>query len=152
MTRAGAVPLVWLMREARDVYRDVIGRELQEAGCDDIPRNGAFVLARLDRLEHEPAFSSQADVVASLGLTKQAASQLIDTLVLREYLERRVDPRDRRRMEVRLTGRGRTATRAVQSAIERVDTALAEQLSAQQLSGLRAGLTAFGTIREQTLA
>ena len=56
----------------------------------------------------EPAFSSQADVVASLGLSKQMASQLIDTLVLREYLERRNDPVDRRRMEVRLTGRGRT--------------------------------------------
>ena len=61
------------------------------------------MLAGFDHSTPEPAFSPQADVVASLGMSKQAASQLIDTLVLREYLERRIDPEDRRRMGVRLT-------------------------------------------------
>ena len=97
------VSVLKLMRQARDVYRDALLVALAEAGCDDIPRNGAFVLANLDHSTPEPAFSPQANVVASLGLSKQTGSQLIDTLVLREYLERRNDPEDRRRMGVRLT-------------------------------------------------
>ena len=127
-----------LMREARDAYRGAVGRALADAGCDDIPRNAVFVLAGLDHSAPEPAFSPQADVVASLGLSKQAASQLIDTLVLREYLERRVDPEDRRRMGVRLTARGRTAAIAIQTAIDAIDTTIAHLITADELHGLRA--------------
>src|ERR1700678_165861 len=103
------VPLPWLMHDARQVYRDALRHTLADAGCDDIPRNGVFVLAGLDQSVPGAKFSPQAEVVASLGLSKQAASQLIDTLVLREYLERRINPEDRRRMGIRLTPRGRTA-------------------------------------------
>jgi len=143
------VPLPQLMRDARDVYRLAVARALAAAGCDDVPRNGPFVLADLDQAASDPKFSSQADVVASLGLSKQAASQLIDTLVLREYLERRNDPVDRRRMEVRLTERGRTAAIAVRTAIDGVESALGHVLSADELHGLRAGLAAYRAIRAQ---
>jgi DNA-binding MarR family transcriptional regulator len=143
------VPVPQLMREARDVYREAVREALEGAGCDDIPRNGVFVLAGLDHRAKEPAFSPQADVVASLGLSKQMASQLIDTLVLREYLERRNDPVDRRRMEVRLTARGRTATIAIQTATDAVDAAIADLITADELHGLRAGLAAYRVIREQ---
>jgi DNA-binding MarR family transcriptional regulator len=139
-----------LMRGARDVYREAVRQALADAGCDDLPRNGVFVLAGLDQTAPEPKFSPQADVVASLGLSKQAASQLIDTLVLREYLERRIDPEDRRRMGVRLTSRGRTAALAIQEAIDTVEAALAQLITADQLHGLRAGLAAFRDIRVQS--
>jgi DNA-binding MarR family transcriptional regulator len=139
-----------LMREARDAYRDAVQRALAWVGCDDIPRNAVFVLAALDQRAPEAAFSSQADVVASLGLSKQTASQLIDTLVLREYLERRNDPVDRRRMEVRLTARGRTAATAIHSAIAAIDTTLAQLITADELHGLRAGLAAYRVIRERS--
>ena len=138
-----------LMREAGDAYRDAVRQALAGAGCDDIPRNGAFVLASLDHHAPEPAFSPQADVVASLGLSKQAASQLIDTLVLREYLERRSDPEDRRRMGVRLTDRGRGAAIAVRTATDAVDATLAQLITADELHGLRAGLAAYKVIRER---
>jgi DNA-binding MarR family transcriptional regulator len=141
------VPLPQLMREARDVYRHAVARALAGAGCEDVPRNGPFVLADLDQAASGPKFSSQADVVASLGLSKQAASQLIDTLVLREYLERRNDPVDRRRMEVRLTERGRTAATAIRAAIDAVEAGVAQLISADELHGLRAGLAAYRAIR-----
>jgi DNA-binding MarR family transcriptional regulator len=141
------VPLPQLMREARDVYRHAVARALAGAGCEDVPRNGPFVLADLDQAASGPKFSSQADVVASLGLSKQAASQLIDTLVLREYLERRNDPVDRRRMEVRLTERGRTAATAIRTAIDAVEAGVAQLISADELHGLRAGLAAYRAIR-----
>jgi DNA-binding MarR family transcriptional regulator len=143
------VPVLQLMREARGVYRDAIRGALDGAGCDDIPRNGTFVLAGLDHSTQEPVFSPQADVVASLGLSKQAASQLIDTLVLREYLERRNDPGDRRRMGVRLTDRGRTAARAIQTAVDAIDAAIGHLITDDELHGLRAGLGAYRVIRER---
>ncbi|MGC2169444.1 MAG: MarR family transcriptional regulator [Acidimicrobiales bacterium] len=139
-----------LMREARSVYRNAAHRALVEIGCDDIPRNGAFVLAGLDNRVKEPMFSSQSDVVASLKLSKQAASQLLDSLVLRGYLDRRSDPNDRRRMGLRLTDRGRRAAHAIRTATEAIDTALAKQISADELHGLRVGLAAFREIRDQT--
>jgi DNA-binding MarR family transcriptional regulator len=143
------VPVPQLMREARDVYRDAVQSALADVGCDDVPRNGAFVLAGLDSAP-EPAFSPQADVVASLGLSKQAASQLIDTLVLREYVERRNDPEDRRRMGVRLTERGRTAAIAIREAVASIDAMVARLITADELHGLRAGLAAFKEIRERS--
>jgi DNA-binding MarR family transcriptional regulator len=143
------VPVLQLMREAHDAYRDAVRRALADAGCDDIPRSAVFVLAGLDHRAPEPAFSPQADVVASLGLSKKAASQLIDTLVLREYLERRVDPEDRRRMGVRLTDRGRTAAIAIQTAIDAIDATIARLITADELHGFQAGLAACRVIRER---
>ena len=55
-------------------------------GYDDLPRNGAFVLGGM--ANHGAALG---DLVKQLGVSKQAISQLIDTLVLRGYLERHPD-------------------------------------------------------------
>src|SRR5580658_5660676 len=140
------VSLPSLMREARDVYRDAVQGSLADAGCDDIPRNGAFLLVGLTHGVVGREFTLQADVVSSLGLSKQAASQLIDTLVLREYLERRNDPEDRRRMGVRLTARGRSAAIAIQGAIDAIEATLAQLISSEELHGLRVGLAAYRVI------
>lgn len=142
------VPVPQLMREAREVYRDALQRALDDAGCDDIPRNGLLVLAGLDPRPPEPAFRPQAEVVASLGLSKQAASQLIDALVLRGYLARRNDPTDRRRMEVCLTARGRSAAVAIRTATDAIDASVARLLTPDELHGFRAALGAYRAIRE----
>jgi DNA-binding MarR family transcriptional regulator len=88
-------------------------------------------------------------MVDGLGVSKQAASQLIDTLVLRGYLTRQINPQDRRRMTIELTDRGRAAATTVRAAIEAIDAELAEMLSAAELAGLRAGLAALGHIKER---
>ncbi len=139
-----------LMREARAVYQDAVRWALEAAGCDDFPRTAVFALAGLDHRAPETAFSPQADVVASLGLSKQAASQLIDTLVLREYLDRRNDPVDRRRMEIRLTVRGHVAANAIHTAITAIDATIAQLVTADEIHGLRAGLAAYRLIHERT--
>lgn len=143
------LPVPRLMREARGSYGDAVRRALADIGCDDVPRNGAAVLARLDE-QPEEAFTWQADAVAPVRLSKQAASQLIDTLVLRGYLERRMDPEDRRRMGVRLTDRGRAAAAAIREAVDAVDASLARRITAQEMQGLRAGLAALAQIREES--
>jgi DNA-binding MarR family transcriptional regulator len=133
-----------LLRGARGSYGQAVRASLAEAGYDDLPRNGAFVLGGMTN--HG---GSASDMISGLGVTKQAASQLIDTLVLRGYLTRNTDTEDRRRMRIELTERGRAAATAVRTAIEAIDTELARMISPAELAGLRAGLVALGCIREQ---
>jgi DNA-binding MarR family transcriptional regulator len=142
-------PIPALMRQARGSYGDAARRALAVAGCDDVPQNGGFVLAWLDGHWAAQSFTAQAEAVAFLRLSKQRSSQLIDTLVLRGYLERRTDPEDRRRMSLRLTERGHEAAAAIQAAVDAVDAQLEVRLSAEELHGLRAGLAALAEIREE---
>jgi DNA-binding MarR family transcriptional regulator len=134
------------MLDARGSYGDLARQALLDAGCDDVPENGGFVIAGLDDTE----FTPQAEAVAHLRRSKQRSSQLIDTLVLRGYLERRNDPDDRRRMSVRLTERGRIASDAIQSAVDTIDAELAGRLTPEELHGLRAGLAALAEIRKRS--
>ncbi|MBV8598112.1 MAG: hypothetical protein JO017_04750 [Actinobacteria bacterium] len=52
-------------------------------------------------------------------------------------------------MTIALTDRGRAAATEVRAGVEEVDRELAARLTAEQLDGLRAGLVALTTIREQ---
>jgi DNA-binding MarR family transcriptional regulator len=92
---------------------------------------------------------SAGDMISGLDVSKQAASQLIDTLVLRGYLTREVNSEDRRRMVIDLTERGRAAATAVRSGIEEIDLELAKMISPSQMEGLRAGLEALAKIKDQ---
>lgn len=64
-----------LLRAARGSYGHAIRAELEAVGYDDLPRNGAYVLGGI--VNHG---GSAGDLVRQLGVSKQAASQLIDTL------------------------------------------------------------------------
>lgn len=141
---ADDVVLPALLRAARGAYSHVIHAELVAGGFDDVPRNGPFVLGGL--VNHGGSVSG---LTRELGVTKQAASQLVDTLVVRGYLERVADPQDGRRMTVVPTTRGRGAAAAVRSGVEQVDGQLRERLTADQLDGLRAGLVALCDLREE---
>ncbi len=134
-----------LLRAARGSYSHAIAVRLAEAGFEDLPRNGGFVLGGM---HHHGG--STVDMIRGLGVTKQAASQLIDTLVLRGYLTRESNPDDRRRMTIELTERGRAAATVVRAGIKEIDAELAEMLTESELAGLRAGLKALGRIKERT--
>jgi DNA-binding MarR family transcriptional regulator len=137
------VPIPALLRAARGAYGHAVQARLVAAGFDDLPRNGPFVLGGMANQG-----AAAGDLVRQLGVSKQAASQLVDVLVLRGYLERQVDPDDRRRLTIALTERGREAAAAVQAGVEEVDGELALRLSSAQLAGLHAGLAALCAIGE----
>ncbi len=139
-----AVPIPALLRWARHAYAHAVRAELANAGCDDLPRNGAHVIGGLVN-QHEEL----ANLLRGLQVTKQAASQLLDTMVLRGYLTRSADPTDRRRLVVEPTERGRQAADAVRTGVAAIDAELAQRLSAEQVAGLRAALFALGSIGEQ---
>jgi DNA-binding MarR family transcriptional regulator len=141
----GDVSVPALLRGARGSYACTIVAFLAEAGFDDLPQNGPFVLGGMAGRR-----ASAVDMIRGLGVTRQAASQLIDTLVVRGYLSRQVNPSDRRRLDVELTDRGRAAAEVIAAAIRQVDAELATMITPAELAGLRAGLTALATIKERT--
>ncbi|MEU5249050.1 MarR family transcriptional regulator [Streptomyces asoensis] len=68
-----------------------------------------------------------------LGVTKQAASQLVEELVRKGYVERRPHPEDARARLIVLTGRGRECTRAAEAAAAEAVQAWSDLLGEEQL-------------------
>ena len=133
-----------LLRAARGSYGNAIRISLAKAGFDDMPRNGSYVLGGI--VNH----GGQAHGLAGeLRVSKQAASQLIDTLVLRGYLARSEHPTDRRRITVEPTERGRAAAAAIREGVLAVDAELATMITPEQLAAMREGLFALIGIRER---
>lgn len=129
------------MRSARGAYARVIQAQLSAAGFEDLPRSGPFVLGGMVNWG-----ATVADMVSGLGVTRQAASQLIDLLVLRGYLTREVNAEDRRRITVALTPRGEAAGQVVIEAIASVDRELETRITPNEFAGLRAGLQALADL------
>jgi len=127
-----------LLRAARNSYASMIRAALAEAGCEDVPRNGIYVIGGIAR-----SGAPLSRIIEDLRVSKQAAGQLVDTLVLRGYLERAVDIDDRRRLTVTLTDRGRAAAAASRSAVERLENELMERVGPIYLAHARATLGAL---------
>jgi DNA-binding MarR family transcriptional regulator len=125
-----------LLRAARRAYGAAVRAAFTDAGFDDIPRNGAYVLARVYDNN-----SPVAELTRELSISKQAVSQLVDTMVMRGYLERSADPEDRRRMLITLTPRGEAAARVSWEAATEVDDELTRRLTPEGFAALRASLT-----------
>ena len=134
-----------LLRRARKAYGNLVSEAFADAGFDDMPRNGAYMLARV----YDDS-SAPADLVRDLGISKQAVSQLIDTMVMRGYLARTPDTEDRRRMVLTLTPRGEAAATAGWQAASRADEELASRLSADGVAALRAGLVTLCQMADES--
>ena len=131
-----------LMRSARGAYAQSISSQLRAIGVDDLPRNGAFILAGIDT-----AGGPRPDLASDLGVTKQAVSHVIDILVNRGYLQRGPDPGDRRRIALELTEQGQDVVVAVQRGVEAVDRQLEDRVSRNQIDAMRATLMALTEVR-----
>ncbi len=127
-----------LLRGARRTYGSAIRAAQAEGGCEDLPRNGAFVVGAIAR-----GGSPLGGIISHLGVSKQAGGQLVDTLVIRGYLERSPDPDDRRRMTLTLTDRGRLAAGVTRQAVEDVDAELTARMGLASVVQTRATLSAL---------
>jgi DNA-binding MarR family transcriptional regulator len=131
-----------LLREARDAYTTAIRRRLADSGHDDMPRAGARVIGRIAR-----GGLTVQEVGGAYGASRQAASQLVESLVVTGYVTRVEDPNDRRRMTVALTDRGLDAAEQISDAIEGVDAQLSTLCSNTQLREARRVLGVLAAIR-----
>jgi hypothetical protein len=136
-----------LMRAARGVYAQSIRAELHAIGVDDLPRNGATLLAGI-----AATGGPRPGLPAGLGVTKQAVSQAIEILASRGYLERNPDPGDRRRISLTLTSHGHEVVDAVVRGVESVDARLLERVPAGQVAAMRSALLALSEIKTDAAA
>lgn len=132
------ITLPALLRHARHTYGAAMRAALAQAGYDDIPGNGLYVIGAL-ALGEAPL----GEVIRDLRVSKQAAGQLVDALVLRGYLERQVDPEDRRKLTVTLTERGRAAFETQSAARAAVDARLAAAVGDEKMRDAKEVLAAL---------
>ena len=90
---------------------------------------------------------SVSNVGKDFGISKQAASKLIDTLVVRGYIERGVDLDDRRLITLELTERGEEAAKIGWEAIERVDRELQAAVGGDAIRAAREVVGALVELR-----
>ena len=133
-----------LLRAARFAYGNAIREALNEAGLDDIPKNGIFVIGAISRTG-----APLAAIITGLGVSKQAAGQLVDTLVLRGYLERREDPDDRRKLTMSLTTTGEEAAAVIRKATANVDAKLKKRMGEKSIAEARKVLFALIAIGQE---
>src|SRR5262245_23249822 len=114
-----------LLRHARTTYGKAMRNALEAAGYDDIPGNGLYIIGGLAMGAGGVPIRQ---LMRELGITKQGAGQLVDTLVARGYLQRTPDEADRRQLIVTLTERGRAAAETQSAARADVDAALLDRV------------------------
>lgn len=134
------VPLPALLRHAWTAYGLAMRAALESAGYDDIPKNGPYVIGGLALGAGDVPL---ARLIRDLRISKQAAGQLVDTLVNRGYLSRNVDDQDRRRLIVTLTDRGHAAAATQEAARKRIDAQLLEKVGPQCIEHTRVALAAL---------
>ncbi|WP_149550725.1 MarR family winged helix-turn-helix transcriptional regulator [Streptomyces marokkonensis] len=124
----------------RRIHDGVVAR-----GFEGVRPAHGFAFTRL-----APDGATVTDLAAHLGVTKQAASQLVDELVRKGYAERRPHPGDARARLVVLTESGWACTRAAEEAVAEVVRTWGGVLGEADVRALREALlriTPDGPIR-----
>jgi DNA-binding MarR family transcriptional regulator len=130
-----------LMRVARGSYKRAVDIQLAAGGFEDLPTASGYLLAYLADVEE-----SIPERIDGLGIKPPESRQLVDTLVLRGYITREIDPADGR-VSLALTERGRAANEASFAGASYVDEELERRLSEAEMAGLRRGLAVLGEIK-----
>ena len=113
------------------VQRHMLER-LHERGFDDLDA------AHLHVFQYPgPQGARPTELATRLRISKQALNYLLGELERLDYLERQLDPDDRRSKRVALTQRGISAIDAIREAVGEVETAWAEQLGSERFAQLR---------------
>ena len=133
-----------LLRAARAAYGGAVRAALAEAGFDDMPRQGGFVVTVIANTG-----APLRQVIGELRMSKQAGGQLVDSLVTRGYLDRAVDPADRRRLTVSLTERGMAAADVVRSVVRRISDELDERVGPEYVARARVTVAALVEISRE---
>ncbi|WP_067539305.1 MarR family winged helix-turn-helix transcriptional regulator [Nocardia crassostreae] len=130
---AGDLPLLLLAAAAE--VTDSIHEGVTAAGFTDVRPTHGFAFVRM-----APAGATVGEIAEHLGVTKQAASQLVDELVKKGYAQRNPHPTDARARLITLTERGWACTRAADAAAARFADRWASVLGPDQMVALRNSL------------
>ena len=134
---SGRVPLARLFAIGYRVLVDGMHRRLVERGWSDVRVNYGFVL-----LAARDGNLRGADAAALLGVSKQAASKLIEGMQDAGYVTRQPHADDDRAKLIRLTERGRTLLAVVEEIYAELESDWAGLIGAAAVESLRGDLTA----------
>jgi DNA-binding MarR family transcriptional regulator len=97
-----------------------------------------------------PENQRPSQLATQTRMTKQALNYLLGQLEQLGYLTRETDRDDQRFKRVRLTPRGRAASRAIYEIVQEVETEWERQLGPREFGQLRSLLTQLNTIVTRT--
>jgi DNA-binding MarR family transcriptional regulator len=124
-----------LLLSAAGTLVDAIHAGVEARGFAGVRPAHGFAFTRL-----APDGATIAELGEHLGVTKQAASQLVDELTRRGYVQAEPHPRDARAKLITLTELGWACTRAADAAALDAVSAWADILGAERVGQLAAGL------------
>jgi DNA-binding MarR family transcriptional regulator len=130
-----ALTLAALVLAAGNALVDGIHAGVVARGFTDLRPAHGFAFARL-----APAGATVSELAAHMGVTRQAAAQLVDELVTKGYVERRPHPDDGRAQLIMLTERGWACTRAAEAAAAETIGTWAAILGEERLEETRRAL------------
>ncbi|MBA2451038.1 MAG: MarR family transcriptional regulator [Chloroflexi bacterium] len=114
---------------------DELHHRLAALGFADVRPAHGFAFVRLT-----PDGATGNELAAHLGVSKQAASQMVDYLEGHSYVTRRPHPRDGRGKIVVLTERGWACIRATEAIFADIERRWAGDIGAERMELLRADL------------
>jgi DNA-binding MarR family transcriptional regulator len=126
------------------VHRAAISNALAKAGHEDLPPRAMWAIDALAQSER-----TAGGLAALLGVSKQAMSLLVESLVSRGYVERAADATDRRRITLRLTRSGRAVATTIAGATAGVEATALEQVGAAALEQARATIAAIAALDQR---
>jgi DNA-binding MarR family transcriptional regulator len=130
-----------LLRVPWETVRERMLAGLHERGFTDL------AAAHVDVWRYPgPENQRPLDLAIQTRMTKQALNYLLGQLEQLGYLTRETDPNDQRSKRVRLTPRGRAATRAIYEIVQDVEAEWERQLGPRKFGQLRGLLSELYTI------
>jgi DNA-binding MarR family transcriptional regulator len=132
---AGSPPLARLFAIGYRQLIDSLHDRLQARGWTDVrPAFGFVLLAARD----QP--TSVTELAGLMGMTKQAASKLVDAMVSGGYIQRGTDAQDGRHRPVTLTSRGEELLSAVEQIYGELEAGWATLIGTAHLDRMRRDL------------
>jgi DNA-binding MarR family transcriptional regulator len=136
-----AQELTVLVLAAGNALVDGIHDGVVARGFADLRPAHGFAFTRL-----APSGATVSELAVHLGMTRQAAGQLVDELEAKGYVARRPHPDDGRARLVVLTDRGWACTRAAEQAAAETIKIWADALGEERLRALRDDLAKVAPI------
>lgn len=130
-----SVPLARLLAIAYRQLIDGLHAKLAERGYTDVrPAYGYVLLAVRERPR------TGAEIAELLGVTKQAASKLVEAMEAGGYVRRSTHGEDLRAKTIKLTARGRKFLEVVESIYRELEGEWARATSKKRVEAMRADL------------
>lgn len=130
------VPLARLLAMGLRSLVDRLHERLEQRGVEVKPVYAFVLLASRER----PLTGN--DIADLLGMTKQAASKLVDAMEAAQYLARKPHPEDARAKLLHITPKGRRVLEAAEDIYRELESEWARTIGKQRLEAMRSDLVA----------